>query len=657
MCTQQLSPLPIKAPYYVQFKLIPISLTSNSLSSSYRSPQKCPLQPAFVVIAETAGSIFTASETAPTMVDAFIVVGDKIAFVGTKDFVKQEWLSIRAWHNIEQDFDDLHNISIPAGQMVLPGFIGSYTYRIETNSHLHFLEGGESLLAPLSKAKTKQGSSFTAIISQRVLMLKAPEFLDIVGDYARSKPSEDVIRLNGFSDADWDASPTAQDFEDHLGPDGKPDMAGRKIIISSRDCHMQLVSRAVLEDPDVAENIGMGRKQAVLSSWMQTSLLQVCRTSSIISHPDVSAGVFKENAQRLIFDNGIQYTDVQLNERFDLATKECLKYGITTQTDAGLRPWSLDHYMRIVSTGGIRVRTYAMLYTKPSDKDFTIELDLKGTACSDLSGNRLCVRAVKIFADGAMRSSGAQLCEPYADDPKNSGFLLASEADLKRVIEMALEKNLQPCIHAIGDAAISTIVDILEKQNLSNLSSCRPRIEHAQILSDKDRKRLANLKLVSNPVTCTVIWTSVSGDWYIHVVVTPRWAYALFFQGDQRAKEDLYPFRSMLDHGVKFACGTDWPVENLNPMNTLLDAIRPRDDDHQKVLTPTEVLLGMTQHAAFACHNEHLIGSLEVGKLADFVILNKHIFSMEPADLLRDLQAGSVTVLETYIGGVKEYPK
>lgn len=104
-------------------------------------------------------------------------------------------------------------------------------------------------------------------------MLKAPEFLDIVGHYARSKPSEDVIRLNGFSDADWDASPTAvsllsppelsisytnsfqQDFEDHLGPDGKPDMAGRKIIISSRDCHMQLVSRAVLEDPDVAENI------------------------------------------------------------------------------------------------------------------------------------------------------------------------------------------------------------------------------------------------------------------------------------------------------------------------------------------------------------------------------------------------------------------
>ncbi len=58
-----------------------------------------------------------------------------------------------------------------------------------------------------------------------------------------------------------------------------------------------------------------------------------------------------------------------------------------------------------------------------------------------------------------------------------------------------------------------------------------------------------------------------------------RWAYAFFFQGDERAKEDLYPFRSMLDHGVKFACGTDWPVENLNPMNTLLDAIRPRDDE------------------------------------------------------------------------------
>ncbi|KAF9005877.1 hypothetical protein BDZ89DRAFT_1144920 [Hymenopellis radicata] len=567
---------------------------------------------AFAVVAETPGAIFTASDTLTSeTADAFIVVGDKIASIGTKDHVRQQWSHIAKSYNIEQVFDDLDRISIPAGQMVGPGFIGS---------HLHFLEGGESLLAPLSAAKTKK------------------EFLDMVGEYAKSNESEGIIRLNGFSHTNWTdakgALPTAQDFEDHLGADGKPDMAGRKIIISSRDCHMQV-------------------------QWLYNGRSKKETGGVVELNPDGSAsGVFKDNAQRILFDKraGTQYTADQLRERFKRATDECLKYGITTQTDAGLRYWSLDHYLEIVQSNQAHmlVRTYAMLYTEPSEPEFTLIPPGNGlkdaAAYKDLGGNRLCVRAVKIFADGAMRSFGAQarpfalfLSEPYEDDSNNSGFPLATMEDFTRVIEMAFKQGLQPAIHAIGDAAISSILEILEKlmQKLGlKGDQCRPRIEHAQILNRKDGQRFADLGVIAS-----IQPSHVHGDMDI----------GLARLGPERANKCLYAFRELLQHGVKYACGTDWPVENLDPMNTLLNAIRPRDDDPEKSLTVKEALLGMTRYAAYACRNEHLVGSLEVGKLADFVILNKDIVSIEPADLLQHLQANSVTVLATYIGGAKEY--
>jgi predicted amidohydrolase YtcJ len=348
-------------------------------------------------------------------------------------------------------------------------------------------------------------------------------------------------------------------------------------------------------------------------------------------------GVFVDRARSLV-ESAIPPTSPEILESaLDLATQTTASLGLTGVHDPGIDRATLELYLGKISAGSFPLRVYAMadgmgetlewlcregLYTEPS--------------------RRLQMRSVKLLGDGALGSRGAALLADYSDEPGNSGLLFASQDVVEGNMRRIMSCGLQVGIHAIGDAANRQALDVFEKiQAEFPDNPGRHRIEHVQVLHPGDIPRFAALDIIA-----AMQPTHATSDMY--------WAVERL--GEERAP-GAYAWKSLLDSGARLAFGSDFPVELVNPMLGIYAAVTRQDQEHWpeggwfplERLSREEAVRAFTLDAAYAAFMEREVGSIEVGKRADFVVLDRDVMLVPVTEI------PSVQVLETWLDGKRVY--
>jgi predicted amidohydrolase YtcJ len=312
--------------------------------------------------------------------------------------------------------------------------------------------------------------------------------------------------------------------------------------------------------------------------------------------------------------------------------------GLTSAGDAGDSAHVIGLFRQLADQNQLTVRIYAMI--RDTGEDF-LSLSKTGPLIG-YDNDRLTVRAVKLFADGALGSRGAALLAPYSDQPDQRGLLFMSDADMEGRVETALKAGYQVNVHAIGDAANRQVLDAFEAAyRTAGGSGLRNRIEHAQVVAPGDIPRFKQLNLIASMQPT-------------HATSDMNMAEARI--GPERLK-GAYAWRAFLDQGTRIAGGSDFPVESDNPFFGLHAAVTRTDHAGQPVggwhaeqaMTLLEAFRAFTLDAAYAQHQEKIIGSLEPGKWADFILVDRDLFRIPPADIWR------IKVEQTWLAGKRVY--
>jgi hypothetical protein len=341
------------------------------------------------------------------------------------------------------------------------------------------------------------------------------------------------------------------------------------------------------------------------------------------------AGVLIDRAQELVTRKIPLPTPQQVRERLRSAALECARLGITTVHDAGVSASELDQYRALIQDHKLPVRVYAMI---GGEGDLWREYLKRGPEI----GDRLTVRSIKLYADGALGSRGAALKEPYSDDPDNTGLLMLHARDIERVSRDAVAHGFQVNTHAIGDRANRIVLDGYAAA-LGGANDRRFRIEHAQVVSLEDIPMFARYSIIASMQAT-------------HATSDMPWAAARL--GPERVK-GAYAWRRFLSLGVHLANGSDFPVEDPNPLWGFYAAVTRQDRSGNPAggwfpdqrMTRDEALRSWTIEGAYAAFEEIIKGSLEPGKLADFVLLSDDITRIPPAEILK------THVVMTVVGG------
>jgi predicted amidohydrolase YtcJ len=285
--------------------------------------------------------------------------------------------------------------------------------------------------------------------------------------------------------------------------------------------------------------------------------------------------------------------------------------------------------------GDLKMRLYVMLADRQENYDYLFKHGIIKTP-------GLNVRAFKVYADGALGSRGACLLQPYADSAKWSGFLLSGQKHFEEIAPKIAAHGFQMCTHAIGDSAVRVMLKVYAA-NLKGKNDLRWRIEHSQVASPQDLDKFGQYSIIPS-----VQPTHATSDMY--------WAGKRL--GNQRLKT-AYAYKQLLKQNGWLPLGTDFPVENINPLYTFYAAVERKDlkgfpqggFQPENALSRIEALKGMTIWAAKANFEEKEKGSIEPGKFADFVILDKDIMKIKGSEI------PATKVTKTYINGVKVYDK
>ncbi len=353
-------------------------------------------------------------------------------------------------------------------------------------------------------------------------------------------------------------------------------------------------------------------------------------------------GTFVDGAQRLVEARIPPETDRQLTEQIRLADEACRRLGLTMVHDAGTTGRTLGLYEKLADEGTLQTRLYVMLRGSLAE----LRPFFARGPILDYHNFHVVVRAIKLYADGALGSRGAAMLEDYSDDPGNKGLLVTPPEVVYEQALAASRAGFQTCIHAIGDRANREVLDVFERvQNeVPGSKALRMRDEHAQILSASDIPRFAKLGVVASmqPTHCTS---------------DMPWAPSRI--GPKRIADGAYVWQKLMKTGVVLAGGSDFPVEQPNPMLGIYAAIT-RQDVHgnppggwqpDQRMSRLEALQAFTINAAYAAHLEHQLGTIEAGKLADLVVLSRDVMTVPPPDIL------TTEVVKTMIGGKWVYER
>ena len=457
------------------------------------------------------------------------------------------------------------------GRFVMPGF---------NDAHIHLMTGGAQLdSVDLKDAATPE------------------EFARRIGERAKGAAKGQWILGGNWDEQGWPGAPLpTRALVDAVTPN-------TPIFVTRYDEHMSLANSVAL------------RLAGVTAATPDPPGGVIVRDAK--GNP---TGILKDAAQAYVFKVIPPPTAEQRARTLRRALGHMASLGVTSVQDMGPDPDDVTLYEALASRGELTARIRAV----PAEVPLAERLP-SGPVRHHPSAF-LRVSGAKGFADGSLGSTTALFFEPYTDDPASRG-LLADEMqplDGMRARLVAIDKaGEQLCIHAIGDRAISIVLDLFEDVRRANgPRDRRPRIEHSQHLAPKDFERYAQLGAIASVQP-------------YHVIDDGKWAEKRI--GAERAKT-TYAFRSFLDNRVRVAFGTDWPVAPLDPMQTIyaavtratLDGKRPGGWVPEQKVTVAEAIVACTMGAAYAEFEEGNKGSISVGKLADLVMLSGDPFRVAP---------------------------
>lgn len=459
------------------------------------------------------------------------------------------------------------------------------------DAHAHFFGYGESL----QTADLRGTNSWQ-------------EVLDRLNEFAKTHP-DGWLTGRGWDQNDWpDKQFPNREKLDELFPN-------RPVLLERIDGHAAIANEIALSEAGVT-------KAFTLTG------------GDIVEKDGKLTGLLIDNAVELVASHVPRADEATAKKMLLEAQKNCFAAGLTTIDDCGLDYDAVEFVEKLHAEKSLKMRLYIMLADSEKNYEYLFK---RGAIKTD----RLNVRAFKVYADGALGSRGACLLHPYSDMPNKSGFLLSDIKHFEEVAKKINEHNFQMCTHAIGDSANRSILKIYNKV-LGTKNDKRWRIEHAQVVAPSDFELFGKTSVVPS-----VQPTHATSDMY--------WAADRL---GQRVKS-AYAYKQLLTQNGWIPLGTDFPVEQINPMFTFYAAtIRKDSKDYpqggfqmENALTPEEALRGMTIWAAKANFEEKEKGSLEVGKLADFVMLDNDIMKAKPHQILEN------KVLKTYLNGEKVYEK
>jgi predicted amidohydrolase YtcJ len=378
------------------------------------------------------------------------------------------------------------------------------------------------------------------------------------------------------------------------------------------------------------------------AAWVNSKALQLAKITgkTKVDGGDIPmkngqpTGILVDNAMRLARAANPQPSETEIKDMLLKAQEVCLSYGLTNVGDAGVSPEVIELMDNLQKKDELKIRLYPMVSINQENVDKMLK---KGVYVTD----RLNVRSFKIYADGALGSRGACLLKPYSDAP-TTGFLLLSPKELENFVKQLANSEFQANTHCIGDSANRLMLNLYAKY-LKGKNNRRWRIEHAQIVDAADLPTFGKFNILPS-----VQPTHATSDMY--------WAVERL--GKEREKNG-YAFQALLQQNGKVTFGTDFPVEAVSPFYTFHSAVYRQDAkgfpeggyQMEGALSREQTLRGMTIWAAYGNFEEGRLGSIETGKAADFIILEKDLMTA-PANELRDLK-----VLKTYVAGEKVFER
>ena len=467
---------------------------------------------------------------------------------------------------------------------------GKAVYPGFIDAHAHFFGYGQSL----QSADLKETKSWDEVLTR-------------ITEFAKTHQDGWLIG-RGWDQNDWaDKQFPNKEKLDQLFP-------GRPVLLERIDGHAAIVNQKALDEAGVSKSFALTGGDIVEKNGKLTGLLI-------------------DNAVGLVQNKIPMPNAKQIEKIFLDAQKNCFAAGLTTIDDCGLDFETVDFIEKMQTKKTLKMRLYVMLSDTEKNFDYLFK---RGAIKTD----RLNVRAFKVYADGALGSRGACLLHPYSDMPKKSGFLLSEVKHFEQVAKKINDRNFQMCTHAIGDSANRTILKIYNAV-LGGKNDKRWRIEHAQVVAPEDFNLFGSASVIPS-----VQPTHATSDMY--------WAADRL--GSERVK-GAYAYKKLMDQNGWIPLGTDFPVEQINPMFTFFAAtVRKDAKDFPKggyqmenALTNEQALRGMTIWAAKANFEEKEKGSIEIGKFADFIVLENDIMQATAVQILKN------KVLKTYVNGEKVY--
>jgi hypothetical protein len=489
--------------------------------------------------------------------------------------------------DVEPRIDGKTRIIDAPAGLVVPGLI---------DSHIHLIDGGERLAGvQLRDANSRD------------------EFVRRIAEFARGKRPGQWITGGDWDHSLWGGELPSRDWIDPLTPDNP-------VWINRLDGHMALANSAAMRAAKIGDDVA------------DVDGGEIVRDAA--GRP---TGIFKDNALALV-ERAVPHATLDERIRWALAAMDYLaQRGVTAVHHMG--SWQHVEVFRAIQRRGLlKTRIYACT---PLD-------DWQRLAREVHQGGRgdewLKIGALKGFVDGSLGSHTAAFLDPFSDSPKDRGLLVNTAEDLEQWTAAADREGLQVVVHAIGDRAIRLQLDVFERVAAANGPRDRRfRIEHAQHIDPHDIPRFAKLGVIASMQP-------------YHAIDDGRWADRVI--GANRS-ETTYAFRSLLDSGARLAFGSDWFVAPPTPMEGIYAAVTRRtlDGKHpagwvpRQKITVEQSLRAYTIDAAYAAFSESSLGSLEPGKLADLVILDRNPFDTPPEEI------NAVAINATIVAGKLVYQR
>ena len=529
------------------------------------------------------GSILLLSCSSP---EADLIIHNAVVYTVNKDFEKATAVAVKNGKFIAVGGEDLielysaKSIVDLNGFPIYPGFI---------DAHCHFYNFG-LLQQQLDLSGTK---SFEEVIQR-------------ITGYVESNPGVPVLG-QGWDQNTWEIKeyPTKEILDQRF--------PNELIAVKRVDGHALLVNQKVLD-------------LAGIDSSTEVDGGVVVRVDGALT------GVLIDNAMDSVYQALPKPTIKQQEEALLVAQKICFQNGLTTVDDAGLDKEQLELIESMQKRNILDIRVYGMISNTPENLEYYLD---KGP----IKTERLNIRSVKVYADGALGSRGAALKKDYSDEKGNRGSFVTPVEEIEALAFILAKKGFQMNTHAIGDAANHEVLNAYKKA-LTIDPDPRWRIEHAQVVSEIDREFFGSKILPS---------------------IQPTHATSDMFWADERLGEgrikNAYAYKTLLDWSGRVALGTDFPVEHVSPLKTFYASVARTTEKQLPLggfqiedgLTRTEALKGMTIWAAYANFEEEIKGSIEVGKMADMVILKEDIMEIDINTVT------NIDVLATIVDGVIVY--